>query len=487
MHVTQRTSERLGLQASNAVRVAGRARWRSGPGVEACSAGLMRYRRVSRVRVSSKVVPRAVSFSLFSAAVPDPRDQAGWNVGDRDALDERENQDESDLVMRQPSQSKPSDNLDAPSKTSLSSSLEVALSVVVVVSLAVVNRILYRMALVPLENYVFFLAQFQTFAYVFAYAVVLVIQTKRRKLAPTAWQLPGHFWRIFLGIGFVEAVSALLSFIGAAKLPGVMVPLLSQTILVWQVVLVYVVLKRSLSWMQLVGVAGVVGGVALAAWPGKIAVSPSIWANVDPKYAMLYVFSCLFPAIDTLLKDRLFKKGKAWQDGRDVDLFIVNTFGSASQALFVFLLLPFVTQSRGIPLSGLGAHVSMGWDCFRGLTPACGSDCTGAPLLPILYVAVNLLFNISALNLISKAGNMVFSLVMSGIVPVTMWAFTLPIPVVMAYLGAPPVLGINFPAGSLLLTVGLMAYNSKLLFSGARFARSRPALSSSSDEESSQE
>ena len=123
----------------------------------------------------------------------------------------------------------------------------------------------------------------------------------------------------------------------------------------------------------------------------------------------------------------------------------------------------------------------MGWDCFRGLTPACGSDCAGAPLLPVLYVVVNLLFNISALNLISKAGNMVFSLVMSGIVPVTMWAFTLPIPVVMAYLGAPPVLGINFPAGS---AIGLIAYNSKMLFSGARFARTTPALVSSDSEES---
>lgn len=332
------------------------------------------------------------------------------------------------------------------------------------------------MALVPLENYVFFLAQFQTFAYVFAYAVVLAIQTKQKRLASTAWRVPNRFRSLFLGIGFVEALSSLLSFIGAAKLPGVMVPLLSQTILVWQVVLVYVVLKKSLSWLQLLGVAGVVGGVGLAAMPGAMMEGPSIWANVDPKYALLYVFSCLFPAIDTLLKDRLFKKGKTWQGGRDVDLFVVNTFGSASQAMFVFLLLPLVTQSRGIPLNGLGTHLAMGWDCFRGLTPACGSDCTGAPLLPVLYVMVNLLFNISALNLISQAGNMVFSLVMSGIVPLTMWAFTLPIPVVVGVLGTPPMLGMNFPAGTLLLTAGLLIYNSKLimpLFSGARFVGGR--------------
>lgn len=36
-----------------------------------------------------------------------------------------------------------------------------------------------------------------------------------------------------------------------------------------------------------------------------------------------------------------------------------------------------------------------GWACFRGLTPSCGSDCSGAPLLPVLYVLLNLAFNVS--------------------------------------------------------------------------------------------
>lgn len=334
---------------------------------------------------------------------------------------------------------------------------QIILAITMVVTSAIVNRILYKMALIPLENYVFFLAQFQTFSYVFVYAAVLWVQHKRNMLDSKAWEIPIKFKMIFLGIGLVEAISSLLSFMGAAKLPGVMVPLLSQTILLWQVVLIYTILRKSMSIVQLLGVFAVVGGVALAAWPGGVQGSaPSLWSNVEPKFAILYVFSCLFPALDTLLKDRLFRKGKEMQGGRDVDLFIVNTFGSATQALFVFLLLPFVTAARGIPLYNLGEHLSMGWECFRGITPACGSNCSGAPLLPVLYVLVNLLFNISALNLIGKAGNIAFSLVMSGIVPLTMWAFTLPLP----FLGAPPQLGINFVFGTTLLTCGLIVYNS---------------------------
>lgn len=123
-----------------------------------------------------------------------------------------------------------------------------------------------------------------------------------------------------------------------------------------------------------------------------------------------------------------------------------------------------------------------GWACFRGLTPSCGSDCSGAPLLPVLYVLLNLAFNVSggqghrvltahcacaggggltgaesrepalpgscpaqaappgvtpcaespapaaasaaALELIRQAGNVAMSLTMSAIVPVTILAFT---------------------------------------------------------------
>ena len=45
-----------------------------------------------------------------------------------------------------------------------------------------------------------------------------------------------------------------------------------------------------------------------------------------------------------------------------------------------------------------------GAKCFGGMTPSCGSDCSGAPLLPIAYVGLNLLFNISALLVLRTGG-----------------------------------------------------------------------------------
>ncbi len=48
--------------------------------------------------------------------------------------------------------------------------------------------------------------------------------------------------------------------------------------------------------------------------------------------------------------------------------------------------------------------LTAGARCFGGMTPSCGGDCSGAPLLPIAYVGLNLLFNISALLVLRTSG-----------------------------------------------------------------------------------
>ena len=54
--------------------------------------------------------------------------------------------------------------------------ISVQFSVLAVVALGVANRVLYKMALTPLHNYVFFLAQAQTFGYVAVYFAALYIR-----------------------------------------------------------------------------------------------------------------------------------------------------------------------------------------------------------------------------------------------------------------------------------------------------------------------
>ncbi len=150
------------------------------------------------------------------------------------------------------------------------------LSLVALVAFGVANRVLYKMALVPLGDYVFFLAQFQTFGYCLVYFAALGIRYKcafvhgcisvqwvlmftrsaaltafgkrlepawhsflienecleespledkcfhgkRRTGAVSKEQLKAAPWKLLAGVGLIEAASQILGFIGASKLPG---------------------------------------------------------------------------------------------------------------------------------------------------------------------------------------------------------------------------------------------------------------------------
>ena len=138
-----------------------------------------------------------------------------------------------------------------------------------------------------------------------------------------------------LAHGWLQAVASLLGFVGAAKLPGVVLPLLGQTVLIWQVLLASAVLKKRLGaaqvracsalwwqprWVQVpnaamflaytfvaqticdkprcfvlqfLGVGLVLAGVCLAALPADPSGSPL--AGIHPVFPALYVFSMLLP------------------------------------------------------------------------------------------------------------------------------------------------------------------------------------------------
>lgn len=51
-----------------------------------------------------------------------------------------------------------------------------------------------------------------------------------------------------------------------------------------------------------------------------------------------------------------------------------------------------------------------GWKALRGITPSCGTDVSAAPLLAILYIAMNLTYNVSVLTLLRTAGESSFPL-----------------------------------------------------------------------------
>jgi len=319
------------------------------------------------------------------------------------------------------------------------------------VALGMTNRVLSKMVLVPLKEYVFFLAQFMTFGYVAVYFSVLLARTRIGKVPPEMFRVSK---RKFAFMGFLEASGLTLGLLGALNLPGAILPVASQMFLFWQLLFSALLLGRRYTLAQLGFCAVVVSGVVFASSAGLSSVGSMSTMSGKQYLAMsMYVLSLVPPALTSILKESVFRDARRQLGGRELDIFIVNSFTSGFQALFVLLQLPLIASLQGIPLTHLPGYLRDGWLTFSGAMPNAAGAPT--PLLPLLYVAVNLVFNISVLRLLRSTSSVVVTFTMTLCVPLTVMAFSLPLP----YLGVPSPITPQFWTGVALLVAGLIGYN----------------------------
>eukprot|EP00898_Chlorokybus_atmophyticus_P002402 jgi/Chlat1/3162/Chrsp219S03307 len=373
-------------------------------------------------------------------------------------------------------------------------------------------RVLFKMALVPLQRYTFFLAQFLTVGNCVAYLAIL---TARRNSSPAAIpdEMLAYPKASFVLIGALEALGLAAGCVVAAALPGALLPVLQQTFLFWQLLLSAVFLGARFAASQVVGAALVMAGVALSVFASNntaAATATEVFGVVNKSaYPYIYMASLAFPAAATILKEAVFRDARQRLACGSMDLFVLNSFSSLFQALFVLLFLPAISayqascgpirvtpaatrdhcscmRLQGIAWAELPAYLSAGAACFLGRG---GPECAAAPLLAVAYVLANLAFNIVAVYLLKISSAVVPSLAISASgkrnshspvcpnnllvhthmcacwhlqvsvlcsVPLTVLAFTLPLP----FIGAPPVLDNAFYAGAGVLFLGLIVYNT---------------------------
>ncbi|KAH9790248.1 CRT-like domain-containing protein [Citrus sinensis] len=326
--------------------------------------------------------------------------------------------------------------------------VEVVIAAAVTVLLGVGNRVLYKLALVPLKHYPFFLAQLATFGYVAVYFSILYLRYHAGIVTDEMLSMPKA---PFVAVGLLEALAAATGMAAGAILSGASIPILSQTFLVWQILLSIIFLGRRYRVNQLFGcflvAIGVIITVASGSNPGHSLKGAGIF------WSLLMIVSFLLQAADTVLKEVIFLDAAQRLKG-GVDLFVVNSYGSAFQALFICLLLPFLSKLWGIPFSQLPIYLRDGAACFLNLGTL-SSGCDGAPLLPLLFVLVNMGFNISLLHLLKISSAIVSSLASTFSVPISVYVFTLPLP----YLGVASSLPTGFVAGAVILVMGLLIYS----------------------------
>lgn len=142
---------------------------------------------------------------------------------------------------------------------------------------------------------------------------------------------------------------------------------------------------RRFSINQVLGAVLVVAGAVIAAASRQ----PGAAASADMRYVLVALTCFAFPAAASCIKERVFRSARSAL-GRPLNIFVVNAFGSLAQAGFVLLLLPASAALHGLSMERLPEYVAQGSACLMGGAPSCGVECSGAPLLPLLYVAANL-------------------------------------------------------------------------------------------------
>ncbi|BBG95879.1 chloroquine-resistance transporter-like transporter 2 [Prunus dulcis] len=322
--------------------------------------------------------------------------------------------------------------------SSSSNTKRVVLVSALTIALAVANRVLYKLALVPMKNHPFFLAQFTTFGYVIIYFSILFARYRSGIVTDEMIGLPKSR---FVAIGALEALGVASGMAAAAMLPGPAIPILSQTFLVWQLSFSVLLLGRTYTFNQISGCILVAIGVAAAVTSGSD--SGQMLSGVESMWPVLMIASSAFQAGASIIKEFVFVDAEARLKEKSLDIFVVNSFGSGFQALFILLFLPFLSNLRGIPFAQLPSYLKD------------GAGCNGAPLLPLLYIGTNLFFNMSLLSVVKISSAVVASLIVMLSVPISIYILSLPLP----YLEAGATLSPFFLFGSTVLLLGLILYS----------------------------
>ncbi|KAL8055586.1 hypothetical protein ABFX02_04G065900 [Erythranthe guttata] len=178
--------------------------------------------------------------------------------------------------------------------------VEVVVAAATTVVLGVGNRVLYKLALVPLKHYPFFLAQLATFGYVIVYFSILYLRYQSGKVTDEMLSLPKS---PLIAVGLLEALAAASGMAAGAILSGAAIPILSQSFLVWQLILSYTFLGRRYRYNQLFGcflvAVGVIVTVASGSGTGSLMEAGIFWS-------ILMIISFFLQAADTVLKETIF-------------------------------------------------------------------------------------------------------------------------------------------------------------------------------------
>jgi len=307
------------------------------------------------------------------------------------------------------------------------------------------NRVAHKIASVVFQDHILVLSQMLILAYIVSYFSTLYV--RKRKGIVTTKMLQYPKWK-FGAIGFVEAFGLVMQLSAAVHLPGAIIPVLAQINIPFALLSSRVFLKRDFHLHQLTGCLLVVLGVLLSLKPY---LADALMAGGGAGHllgfnAALYASSYSFASIAAILKESILHNTDYGEEGMDV--FVINAFSSLSQGLVVMVMVAIMSIAYGRALPGMGnsptLYVQRGIGLFLQ-----------NPGPPLLYLVLNILFNVQVVNLLKKSNTVLTTLSIAFVVPLSFIAFSFPWPMLQ-----PVPFFTESLKGLFLLTVGIVLYNT---------------------------
>jgi len=321
---------------------------------------------------------------------------------------------------------------------------------VCMVAAAVSNTILRRIAMVPMERYPLFLTILQTFNYVIVYGIILAFRIEHNhdtsnandRDRPVTKEMLQIRKMPFLWIGLWDSLGDLLGNSAIGKLPGYQPPLLAKLNIVFTALFSRALLGERYNQQQIFSMGVVICGSIVTLIPlvwDAILTSNSGSNGEDDGigddnssnplsslfYVAVYISSVAPTALGFVLKEQVFRE---YERSFDLDIFVVNTYtaigGLLCQALF---FVPLAGLS-GVPYSEISQYMGKGYHCFtndfHNDSIEYDDACRGSPLAPVLYLAVNILYNIYFLMSIKHGGTLLTFITNTVTFPLSTLLFT---------------------------------------------------------------
>lgn len=302
--------------------------------------------------------------------------------------------------------------------------------VVGLIAIGSVDTVARKIALASLPHYPFLLSQLSAIVYLTVYCLITTL--RHRSLWISDDQLSRRealcyikLWDL-IWIGASDAAGSLLGNIAAARIIGYQLPLLVKLNIPFSALFSALLLQRQFYKNQYAGMVFVVLGGVAGMMP-QFLESGSGSSNGGWIFLVVYIVSVAATALSLVLKERIFLKAK--QCLVDLDVFLVLSCSNVFTLLFSFLLLPvslIPELELNVPVDNLSKYLSDGMLCLGGQT------CVGCPLAPMVYMSLNVLYNVCVQFVLKHGGALLMLITNTVTFPLSTLAFLLPWPLLSA-------------------------------------------------------